>query len=77
MYKVICAILTEISHFEILVTQDLSCFSNIRGPGLPMNEKDSFGFGVSEFPKNESPKDSFVNRKPRFVISGKVKPRFV
>ncbi|CAB4437356.1 unnamed protein product [Rhizophagus irregularis] len=25
-------ILTEISHFEILVTRDLSCFSNIRGP---------------------------------------------
>ncbi|CAB4427560.1 unnamed protein product [Rhizophagus irregularis] len=34
-------------------------------------DKDSFGFGVSEFPKNESPKDSFVNRKPRFVSFGK------
>ncbi|CAB4424687.1 unnamed protein product [Rhizophagus irregularis] len=27
-------ILTEISHFEILVTRDLSCFSNVRGPAL-------------------------------------------
>ncbi|CAB4441985.1 unnamed protein product [Rhizophagus irregularis] len=34
-------------------------------------DKDSFGLGVSEFPKNESPKDSFVNRKPRFVSFGK------
>ncbi|CAB4417080.1 unnamed protein product [Rhizophagus irregularis] len=40
MYKVICAILTEISHFEILVTRDLSCFSNIWGPLLPPKKVD-------------------------------------
>ncbi|CAB4442108.1 unnamed protein product [Rhizophagus irregularis] len=33
--------------------------------------KDKDSLGVSEFPKNESPKDSFVNRKPRFVSFGK------
>ncbi|CAB4444660.1 unnamed protein product [Rhizophagus irregularis] len=33
--------------------------------------KDKDSFGVSEFPKNESPKDSFVNRKPKFVSFGK------
>ncbi|PKY61055.1 hypothetical protein RhiirA4_485517 [Rhizophagus irregularis] len=30
-----------ISHFEILVTQDLSCFSNIRGPASPFIPKAS------------------------------------
>ncbi|CAB4416161.1 unnamed protein product [Rhizophagus irregularis] len=38
MYKVICIILTEISHFEILVTQDLSCFSNVWGPATIMDQ---------------------------------------
>src|SRR5436190_18511615 len=28
----LCAILTELLHFEILVTRDLSCFSNVQGP---------------------------------------------